>query len=225
MFKKVQGNRAVNMKHVNRLIQSINENNLLPQNPIIVNSNMEIIDGQHRLEAAKANNWDVYYVVVDNATLDDIQKLNSTSMGWKGLDYLESYASSGKQDYIKILEKLKETKILLGILLRVYDGFRMGSGWQSFKRGEFKIQNEQEVDEFIDKLVLIREFVPARIFNDTQFVVAIKKLLEQISIEEFIVKLAEQAEPIEKKSTVKEYLREFETVLNFKKRGDYIRLF
>ncbi|MEK6878376.1 MAG: ParB/Srx family N-terminal domain-containing protein, partial [Nanoarchaeota archaeon] len=63
MFKKLKGNRNIYKPHLNGLIQSIQEENLLQYNPITINSDMEIVDGQHRLEAAKILKLDIYYLV------------------------------------------------------------------------------------------------------------------------------------------------------------------
>ena len=50
-FKTLQGNRDVNKLHVSRLKESFKTAYLL--SPIVVNQYYEIIDGQHRYEAAK----------------------------------------------------------------------------------------------------------------------------------------------------------------------------
>ena len=53
IFKGIVGNRKVEKKHVEMLTGAIDRNNLLNVRPIIVNEEMMVIDGQHRLEAAK----------------------------------------------------------------------------------------------------------------------------------------------------------------------------
>ena len=49
-FKQITGNRPHNPQHVKRLTSSIKRYGVL-QNPIIVNENMVVVDGQHRLWA------------------------------------------------------------------------------------------------------------------------------------------------------------------------------
>ena len=51
IFKILEGNRNINLGHVERLVKSIQENGFLKM-PIIVNDDFEVIDGQHRLMAA-----------------------------------------------------------------------------------------------------------------------------------------------------------------------------
>lgn len=60
LFKKYAKNRDIDGRHVEKLIASIKTANLLDCEPILVNEKMEVIDGQHRLEAAKSLNLDIY---------------------------------------------------------------------------------------------------------------------------------------------------------------------
>jgi len=52
-FKKTRGNRPVDPAHVEQLKKLISDKDLF--DPIRVNKDMEVIDGQHTLEAR--NNW------------------------------------------------------------------------------------------------------------------------------------------------------------------------
>ena len=52
-FKVMPGNRPVNKLHVRRLSKSMEEKHLM--SPILVNEKMQVIDGQHRLEAQKSD--------------------------------------------------------------------------------------------------------------------------------------------------------------------------
>ena len=60
-FKTLKGNRNVNKLHVRRLKESFKEAYLL--SPIIVNQNFEIIDGQHRFEAAKSMELPINFII------------------------------------------------------------------------------------------------------------------------------------------------------------------
>ncbi len=52
IFKQIEGNRVPNLQHIKRLADSIRVYGM-KCNPILVNERMEVIDGQHRLMAAK----------------------------------------------------------------------------------------------------------------------------------------------------------------------------
>jgi ParB-like chromosome segregation protein Spo0J len=64
IFKHIKGNRIPNLKHVRRLVDSIKKYGM-KCNPILVNEQMEVIDGQHRLLAAKETNSFVYYIIIN----------------------------------------------------------------------------------------------------------------------------------------------------------------
>jgi hypothetical protein len=105
MFKEFTSNREVDHKHVNKLIYSIQEKNLLHAHPIIVDRQMRVIDGQHRLAAAERLGVEIFYVVSD---LDRkaISILNSNQKNWKALDYINFYT----------VEKVNSFVILSGML-------------------------------------------------------------------------------------------------------------
>ncbi len=69
-FKPLHGNRQVNFAHVKRLVDSIKDNGYL-LNPITVNKNNEVIDGQHRLEAAKQIHTFLWVIVEPEAGLKE----------------------------------------------------------------------------------------------------------------------------------------------------------
>ena len=51
IFKTIEGNRNISLLHLNRLRESMLEKHLFTV--IVVNENMEIIDGQHRFTISK----------------------------------------------------------------------------------------------------------------------------------------------------------------------------
>lgn len=76
MFKRLEGNRFVDPKKVNKLKKSIDEVGYI-SNPIIVNEKMEVIDGQHRLEALKELGKPVEYIVQKNLDIKEVLFMNS----------------------------------------------------------------------------------------------------------------------------------------------------
>ena len=75
IFKRMKGNRVVNNSHVKNLVKSMQEK-YLPQ-PLTVNEDMEIIDGQHRFAAAMELNLPIYYQIINGTTISDVQRLNT----------------------------------------------------------------------------------------------------------------------------------------------------
>jgi hypothetical protein len=102
-FKTLPGNRVPNLQHINRLIYSINKYGM-KCNPILVNEQLEVIDGQHRLEAAKSAGTFVYYIIVNGYTLTEVHTLNLNQKNWSKSDYMEGYANMGIEPYVKLRE-------------------------------------------------------------------------------------------------------------------------
>lgn len=104
IFKFKKENRELNYNKVMSLKSKLIEDKRQII-PIIVNSEMEIIDGQHRFQALKELNWDVMYYIDDKVTTKDLITINNTQKNWSLNDYIHFYASSGYPCYI-LLEKL-----------------------------------------------------------------------------------------------------------------------
>ena len=105
LFKTLKGNRNINQAHLYRLTKSIGEQYLL--SPIVVNDRFEIIDGQHRFNAAKANNLPINYIVAPGYGLREVQVLNTNSSNWRNEDYLKAYCDMGMEPYIKFRDFMK----------------------------------------------------------------------------------------------------------------------
>lgn len=87
-FNKLVGNREIHEGHVQNLVISM-QKYYMPV-PIVVNSKMEVVEGQHRIEACKRLNLPVYYIIDENANLQDVHELNKYRRSWSTLDFLQS---------------------------------------------------------------------------------------------------------------------------------------
>src|SRR5215469_9874714 len=105
IFKKHPANRALNEKNLVEIMESLKKKNLLKFKPIIVDSNMYVLEGQHRLEAAKRLNLEVYYVQCNDTDPNDVVLFNCMKK-WETTDYLNYYASTGNENYIKLQDLL-----------------------------------------------------------------------------------------------------------------------
>jgi len=104
IFQRMEGNRPINQLHVKRLAKSMNERGFIPAYHIVVNEGMILVDGQHRLEAAKSLGVPVFYVIQPDIDIHINRDLNSTSKGWSVNDYLDSFVEQGLTDYIAMKE-------------------------------------------------------------------------------------------------------------------------
>lgn len=105
-FSFVQANREINEKHVESLVQSIKRKNLLSICPVIVSEDMEVIDGQHRIEAAKILDEEIFYITSKGLDIDDILSLNNVRKPWGLMDYFNFY-------YTQKISGFKEVNALM----------------------------------------------------------------------------------------------------------------
>lgn len=154
MFKFRKDNRnCLNNIHINKLINSIQARNMLQFRPILVNEDMEILDGQHRLMAAKSLGVEIYYEVQKNFDPKDIIKLNIAEK-WSPLDYLNFYVRHGYPEYIKLKNFIDSNNLTLRIALALTVG-RNHSVKEKFKNGDL----EFNVNLISKELELCREFI------------------------------------------------------------------
>lgn len=106
-FKRLVGNRDVTIRRKNRIKESIRNFGYI-LNPIVVNENMEIIDGQGRFEALRDLALPVYYVIADGAGVKECVAMNINMSNWKVIDYVNSYAELGNENYIRYKKLIEE---------------------------------------------------------------------------------------------------------------------
>jgi hypothetical protein len=98
LFKEISGNRVPNPQHVKRLTQSIKTSGMLC-NPILVNEDYKVIDGQHRLLASKEADSHIYFIVLNGYNLNQVHTLNLNQKNWTKKDFMDGYADMGLESY------------------------------------------------------------------------------------------------------------------------------
>lgn len=106
LFSFIEGNRDID--HEDRIEKSIRKSGLLVQ-PILVNQQMQIIEGQNRYQCCKNLGLPIYYVVQEDIGLEEVKSLNSASKNWTTKNYIHSFAAGDKNvDYIYIEQLFKQ---------------------------------------------------------------------------------------------------------------------
>lgn len=101
-FKRLEGNREISKQRRAAILDSIREHGYVGA-PILVNENMEVIDGQGRLAACEELNIPVPYCVKEGTDISTCMVLNRNTRNWTEMDYVKSYAEQGSADYRRIL--------------------------------------------------------------------------------------------------------------------------
>lgn len=229
-FKKLNGNRQIDLKNLGQLVESIKKQNNLPLHPVIVNTEMYVIDGQHRLEAAKLLNVPIYYIVSTESKDEDIYKhlisVNVNQKKWSLEDFFHLYAEKYKnlhyQEFLDLMKLLGlRPKGLIGLLF----GPQTSKLIEEMKNGELKMPQNKEISSHIcNSYFAFKEFVEARkikplsMFTTHHFSYAFRMLLLNGScdIKTFFSKLENRWFELQPKGTAKDYFNMLISIYNWK---------
>ncbi|MBV5190957.1 ParB N-terminal domain-containing protein [Staphylococcus chromogenes] len=118
--------------------------------PIIVNEHMVVIDGQHRLEHAKKAGVPVEYIVKPGLNEHDIVRMNTTQRKWSLLNFIESYANQGSEEYVALLNLLNKQYAGITVVISVARNNTTSTGvTELIKSGKFEFVNFEETLNFL----------------------------------------------------------------------------
>ena len=100
-FKKMDGNRATKDDRVTKIVASINKVGYV-LSPILVNENMEVIDGQGRLAALERLKMPVHYMIQEGIGIEECRQMNIHQSNWTNYDYVCSFAIRGNENYQRL---------------------------------------------------------------------------------------------------------------------------
>ena len=150
-FKFINGNRDIVPLHVERLKKSMQKRYLFTI--IVVNENMEIIDGQNRFTAIKDLGLELNYVIMKDYELVDVQELNKNNKSWKQADFLKGYIKLGFDDYIQYDNFQKKYQLPFNESMLLLSGQDNGQFVKDvFNQGNFKIKSLDKAIEIANKL-------------------------------------------------------------------------
>jgi hypothetical protein len=119
--------------------------------PIVVNEKMEIIDGQGRVTLAMKLRIKVPYIVKNGFCKREIIELNTSGNKWEIVDFIETYASEGIDEYEKMWLLLERYDVAPGVLCGLAFNTTDGSGAQEKTRnGQLKFVNHDFLVTFLD---------------------------------------------------------------------------
>lgn len=218
-FNVLTYNRPILTANLENIKKSVELNNLLPINPIIVDKDMNVIDGQHRLEAARQLGIDIYYIVSDNIAPEDMISLNAAMRQWLLSDYANFYAGMGNPHYkslITFCEKY-EISFSLGILLlgnSAYTQHEMKSMREEFKKGEFEAHNIEQVDALYKDILRLQPFVSHGLTRSTFFVRILLRIGSEYGVNELINRIINRGFIIPREYNMVGYMRHLEDAWN-----------
>jgi hypothetical protein len=147
IFNTLTSNRVVNKKHVKVLKESLSETQIPV--PIIVNEQMEVIDGQHRLQAIKELGLEVYYITIPGLGLPDVIRLNHDAKNWTLRDYIEAYVAEGKENYQTLIDwDLRYSNLHIQKIIAILQDRQYGEvSKKAIERGNWVIPADRNLEE------------------------------------------------------------------------------
>lgn len=160
-FKFLDTNRQIANSHVKKLAEAMREK---PQTnkvrPILVNEKMQVIDGQHRLKACEMLSLPAYYVIGKGLTTKDAQHLNAIQKNWSPLDYAQSYATAGDENYQMYLAFRDRYRLSHSTTLTyLTQSITAGNIAEPFRAGYFKVKNAKKADKLCKQLIEVGAYI------------------------------------------------------------------
>lgn len=223
MSGSINSNREVDETHVKKLIKAIQKKNLLKLNPIIVNKKHEVIDGQHRLEAATRMKLPIYYLVSEEISKDDISSLNTNSKSWKPLDYINYWTIEGAAGFDIVSRFINDNPHFAhSTCLRMLSIDGANSG---YKEGRVDVSNYQNANKIAEIVKNFRNHCDFAF--DRGFVMAIAKIYETGLYDHEVMKkrLETQSRSLVKCISIKQYVEMLEEIYNYRSSANRVRFF
>jgi len=210
----------LNEDHIRRIQASIEMKNLLHIRPITVNSKMEVLDGQHRLLAAKKLGVPIFYEIKPELDLSDIIILN-TNKQWNLNDFQNFFVKNGYVEYCKLQEFINKNTLPVSVASYL-TGVSTHSQISAYKRGEyiFDIENCHEYLQTCQEILdyIIRMNGKNSYQQSIKFWRALITLVSHVSFDKdkWMNNLRKMIDKIGPRVNMKQYLAVFMDIYNWR---------
>ena len=230
IFKKMDGNRHLDRYHLKKLKAAIEGDNQLDVHPIIVNKDYYVIDGQHRLEAAKELGYDIYYIKSDTVTDLHVIGGNVNQKSFEVENYIDYFAiKERKPEYIQLKDMLKASGLKPKALLTLLLGVVSANILEFLKTGKFKFPTSEEPLEvlnfYFDFIAYAKDkrLKPTSMFSNHNFTRALRWLFKTTGFDAsiFFKKLDMKWFELKPQRTAEEWYSLLIGIYNFK---NHVRL-
>jgi hypothetical protein len=223
LFHLLPENRTVDPGHVRKLVAMITQSNLLHIKPLDVTATMGVIDGQHRLAAARELGLPVYYKIGQQLSEADITTLNVAQKNWQGPDYLHFWTVKGRTDYVALTAFRQRHPTLSFSNAKMMLGGSPNNRAEEFRNGQWKAGEAYKAEQVA---VLIERIAAETSFKQaahTGFVAAVYHCVANIDgfdAKEFMHKILKQPRTLVPCASHKQYLEMFDQIYNYQTRAE-----
>lgn len=151
-FKFNKYNRKIDEPHLQTLMTNIRLRKAVIE-PIQVDSQFNIVDGQHRLVACQRLGLPVDYFVDTQTKVIDADLLNSKAKSWSLMTYIQRGVSIGDPDYIKLYRQiLKWGGVFSPSMIAEFYSKSHHSPTSDIKSRSFVFNENPTADSFLEAL-------------------------------------------------------------------------
>lgn len=230
IFKSITGNRLLNERKINKIIADIKSGlDFLKYYPILVDENMRVVDGQHRLYVARKLKINIYYIISKTEIeLVNIAKMNSNQEGWKNKDFINCFVVNKNSSYEILQNFMDKWKIPLSTAqyLLMY-GTAGGDGGNDmkgvFQSGKFRASFEKEANNVGEKMSMFCNFPK---YRTRTFIVALDKIIlaKKCDFEILVKNYKENSHMLKIQADHKGYMEILQDIYNIGK-SDFVRIY
>ncbi len=227
LFFIIKGNRPICKTHLKKLKEEISIDNQLHLHPIIVDSEMNIIDGQHRLEVAKLLKVPIYFIKSESITEKHIISTNVNQKKFTIGDYLNySLLRYNSKEYERLINYMNCTKLGLKAIITLLLGTLSSNIIDLIKSGKFKFPDSEGIEDIIqlyldlDAFIDFRKIKPRSMISNVKFTKALRwlYLTSNFDKEVFFKRLADRWHELHPQGTVEDWYKLLLNIYNFKNR-------
>jgi hypothetical protein len=233
MFKFHDVNRDINkpqsQNRIKRIAESMVQDGLMKV-PIIVTTKFYVVDGQHRLEAAKIAGKGVWFIVDDTiqntskGIFDAARKFNRDMKEWSKEDYIHGFTKQGNQSY-QMLEDFGKKYPMFSLTERIMLLMNSGTRYvekKDFSAGKFVVGDYKKGEELAENILKLKPFFEKG-YNKSVFVRTLLTIIEKkpsFVFDEFLHKVQLRPASIYVCGDKKTCAVMIEDIYNFKRRNE-----
>jgi hypothetical protein len=209
LFKFSEQNRPVSK--ITSLVESIKKMDLTEYNPILVDTNFNIIDGQHRFEACKQLNLPIHYITIPATCENDIAMvlLNKAQRSWRLQEYIHLYSKTKGGVYKQLEDFENEHHLGVSNSIIVFPKMTLESKF-------VKVGEPFEINPFANQIVDFlksKEIKSLPYAKNSHFVRAVKRAFEKYNSKEIDI-LKKYMNTVIALTSSSQYLNAFENIIS-----------
>ena len=224
LFHFHKENRELKPNKVKKLVKAMSKDGYINQ-PIKIDTEGAIIDGQHRFEAARTVGVPILYFI-DRSSMDlyeNMAKTNTYADPWMKKDHVHGLAKKGLHSYLILLNFMNAYPqfSITECIMYLNNNFT-GVDGDKFKTGKWKHQNVAIAKKWADNILRVQKYFPDG-YNKSTFVramVVIFKRYPQFDFESFLHKIKIRPTSIYRCTSVPENRIMIENIYNYRRPND-----